>query len=110
MKKAFIFAAGILLALSAFAADILIARDGNNTLTLSDTPCGQKVARLLPAEHASRFRGAIDRSNGNVFQACWMLQGPDQVFLIYDDGDMARVPMREFKRIGSHEKPAKGSV
>jgi len=112
MKKALFLFAAILCALSVFAADMMVARNGDNYLTLHDAPCGKEVTALLKPEHASKFRAATDRANGVVWKACWILHDLENVFVLYEDGDRAMVPLGEFVRAEDDVKPkqSKGSV
>lgn len=112
MKKVLFLLVAILTALSVFGKDVLIARSGDNSLTLHDTPCGKEVSALLKPEYVTRFRAATDKANGVVFKACWTLHDQENVYVLYEDGDRAMVPLTEFSRPGkaAPAKPLKGSV
>jgi len=115
MKKALFLFAAVLTALSVFAADVAVVRSGDNYLTLHDTPCTKEVTELLKPEHVKNFNGATDHVNGKVWKACWILSGRDAVFVVYEDGDSATVPIGIFELIRDGKpvkpaKPSKGSV
>jgi hypothetical protein len=112
MKKVLFLFAAVLTALSVFAKDVMVARAGNDSLTLHDAPCSKKVAALLKPEYVARFRAATDKANGKVFKACWTLHDQDHIFVLYEDGDRATVPLDAFQEVGKGKpvKPLKGSV
>lgn len=107
MKKVLFLFAAVLCALSVFAADVLVARAGDNSLVLHDAPRAKEVAVLLKPEVVARFRAATDTANGVVFKGCWTLHEQQAVFVVYEDGDTAMVPLSEFSKVdgGKAEKP-----
>jgi len=96
--KAVVFCA----ALAAFAAapgfaQDLIARQGDDSVRLSEDACRSELvlSRLEPGMHA-QFRAASAQFQGQRFQACWRMMG-NAAYLIYEDGDQGVIPATELK-------------
>ena len=96
--KAVVFCA----ALAAFAASPsfaqdLIARQGDDSVRLSEDSCKSELvlARLEPGMH-EQFRAASAMFQGQRFQACWRMMG-NAAYLIYEDGDQGVIPAAELK-------------
>ena len=96
--KAVVFCASLatLAAAPAFAED-LIARQGNDSVRLSDTECRSELVlkRLEPAV-AREFRAASAEFQGQRYQACWRMMG-NAAYLVYEDGDQGVIPVQELK-------------
>ena len=95
-------AVAVLAALAAFTAapvfaDQRVARQGNDSVRLSDTACESELvlARLEPASR-EEYRAASAHFQGQNFVACWRTIG-NVAHLIYEDGDQGIIPMQELK-------------
>lgn len=93
--KAVVFCVA-LAAAPAFAQD-LIARQGNDSVRLSEDACQSELVlnRLEPAI-AKEFRAASAEFQGQTYQACWRVMG-NAAYLIYEDGDQGVIPVQELK-------------
>ena len=96
--KAVVFCA----ALAAFAAapsfaQDLIARQGDDSVRLSEEACKSQLvlSRLEPSMHG-QFHAASAFFQGQRFQACWRMMG-NAAYLIYEDGDQGVIPASELK-------------
>ena len=96
--KAVVFCAAIaaFAAAPAFAQD-LIARQGDDSVRLSEDACKSElvISRLEPGM-AEQFRAASAVFQGQRFQACWRMMG-NAAYLIYEDGDQGVIPAGELK-------------
>lgn len=95
--KAVVFCAAIAtLAAPSFAQD-LIARQGDDSVRLSEDACRSELvlARLEP-DTAKEFRAASAVFQGQRFQACWRMMG-NAAYLVYEDGDQGIIPAHELK-------------
>ena len=96
--KAVVFCAAIatLAAAPVFAQD-LIARQGNDSVRLSEEACKSELvlSRLEPGL-AGEFHAASAEFQGQRFQACWRMMG-NTAYLIYEDGDQGIIPATELK-------------
>ena len=97
MKAAVFCAAVATLAASPVFAQDLIARQGNDSVRLSDTECRSELVlkRLEPAV-AREFRAASAEFQGQRYQACWRMMG-NAAYLVYEDGDQGVIPVQELK-------------
>ncbi len=95
--KALILCAAVVVAPVAFADD-LIARQGEDSVRLTDAPCvsEQVLVRLAPQAHET-LRAATAVFQGRNFAACWRPVGGMAV-LIYEDGDQGIIPLEQLKR------------
>lgn len=79
-----------LLTAPAVAAPIAVANAGEYRLILMDDPC--------PAQIDGFFNLAFLREGSRkTYLACWRLNG-EVVELIYEDGDLGRVPLAAFQK------------
>jgi hypothetical protein len=93
--KLFILCAA-LAAGSAFA-DELVARQGNDTVRLAETPCtSTEVLGQLPPQSRSEFMAASAQVEGKTFTACWRKAG-QSAHLVYEDGDQGLIPLADLK-------------
>ena len=96
--KAVVFCAAIaaFAAAPSFAQD-LIARQGDDSVRLSEETCKSDlvIARLEPGM-AQHFHSASATFQGQRFQACWRMMG-NAAYLIYEDGDQGIIPAGELK-------------
>ncbi|RYF18093.1 MAG: hypothetical protein EOO30_04635 [Comamonadaceae bacterium] len=96
--KAVVFCAALatFAAAPAFAQD-LIARQGDDSVRLSDAQCKSELIlnRLEPAI-AGEFKSASAMFQGQRYQACWRMMG-NAAYLIYEDGDQGVIPAQELK-------------
>ena len=89
-------AAATLAAAPSFAQD-LIARQGSDSVRLSDDACKSDLvlSRIEPGT-ANEFHSASADFQGQHFQACWRMVG-NAAYLIYEDGDQGIIPATELK-------------
>jgi opacity protein-like surface antigen len=96
--KALVFCAALaaMAATPAFAED-LVARQGDDSVRLSDAACKSELvlSRLEPGM-AKDFRAASAVFQGQRFQACWRMMG-NAAYLMYEDGDQGVIPANELK-------------
>ena len=96
--KAVVFCAALatFAAAPAFAQD-LIARQGDDSVRLSDAQCQSELvlSRLEPGQ-ADEFKAASAMFQGQRYQACWRLMG-NAAYLVYEDGDQGVIPVQELK-------------
>ena len=96
--KAVVFCAALatFAAAPAFAQE-LVARQGDDSVRLSDAACKSELVlgRLEPAA-AGQYRAASAVFQGQRFQACWRMVG-NAAHLVYEDGDQGIIPAGELK-------------
>lgn len=96
--KAVVFCAVLAAAAAspAFAQE-LVARQGDDSVRLSDAACKSELVlgRLEPAS-ATQYRAASAVFQGQRFQACWRMVG-NAAHLVYEDGDQGIIPVAELK-------------
>jgi hypothetical protein len=96
--KAVVFCA----ALATFAvapafAQELVARQGDDSVRLSDTSCkSEQVLRRIEPAAAGEYKEASAVFQGQRFTACWRMMG-NVAHLVYEDGDQGIIPVRELK-------------
>lgn len=96
--KTLVFCAAVatFAAAPAFSQD-LIARQGDDSVRLSDDACrSELVLRRLEPAIAGEFRSASAVFQGQRFQACWRMMG-GAAYLVYEDGDQGIIPAHELK-------------
>jgi hypothetical protein len=93
MKKLLI--AAMFAASPAFAD--FVARDGKDSLRLTNVPCPETMAKHIPADLMERFRAAVAIVDGQTHLGCWTLRADGAVFLRYEDGDAGAVPQSLFR-------------
>jgi hypothetical protein len=78
-------------------ADELVAKNGNDTVRLSDSPCtSEQVLNRLKPQYRSELRDATAEVQGQTFKACWVVDG-HAAHLLYEDGDQGLIPLTDFK-------------
>lgn len=92
------FAVCLALAAAAAApafADELVARQGNDSVRLSDSACQSELvlARVEPGEHGE-YKAATAEFQGQNYVACWRTMG-NVAHLVYEDGDQGIIPLQE---------------
>jgi hypothetical protein len=94
--KAFVLCAA--LAAAPVFAEQLVARQGDDSVRLADSPCKseQVLGRLEPKTH-EEYKAATAVFQGQNFVACWRVMG-GVAHLVYEDGDQGIIPMAELKR------------
>jgi hypothetical protein len=96
--KAVVFCAAVatLVAAPAFAQD-LIARQGEDSVRLSDDACRSELvlSRIEPGD-VKEYHAASALFQGQRFQACWRMMG-NAAYLLYEDGDQGVIPAHELK-------------
>jgi hypothetical protein len=85
-----------LLAAGPASADLVYKGDGAN-IRLMDTPCNDRVKRLILAEWQDRFKAGLAIINGRALRVCWVEDSPGSLVLIDEDGDGGRLPKEAFK-------------
>ena len=95
--KAVMFCAALATAVAPAFAQDLIARQGDDSVRLSEAACKSELvlARLAPGS-AKDFRAASAVFQGQRFQACWRMMG-NAAYLVYEDGDQGVIPAHELK-------------
>lgn len=95
MRFALICAAALLAA--PVLADELVAKNGNDSVRLSDTPCSSElVLNRLKPQYRSELRNATAVVQGQTYKACWVVEGR-AAHLLYEDGDQGLIPLADFK-------------
>lgn len=76
-------------------AEELVARQGNDSVRLTDAACESELvlARVEPGS-AEEYRAATAEFQGQNFVACWRNMG-NVAHLVYEDGDQGIIPMQE---------------
>ena len=97
MKAVVVCAAFAAFAAAPVFAQDLIARQGDDSVRLSEDACKSElvISRLEPGM-AEQFRSASAVFQGQRFQACWRMMG-NAAYLIYEDGDQGIIPAGELK-------------
>lgn len=96
--KAVVFCAAVAtFAVAPAFAQELIARQGDDSVRLSEAACTSELvlSRLEPGM-AGEFRAASAVFQGQRFQACWRMMG-NAAYLVYEDGDQGVIPATELK-------------
>lgn len=96
--KAVVFCAALAtFAVAPVSAEELVARQGDDSVRLSDAACRSELvlSRLEPAS-AKQYRSASAVFQGQRFQACWRMVG-NAAHLVYEDGDQGIIPAHELK-------------
>lgn len=86
--------AALLCAAGSSFAQTMIARQGSDSVRLSQAPCHAEVAAAVP--EAKDWRAALAVVGGQPYKACWTVRGP-VVFMRYEDGDAGAIPVQMFK-------------
>jgi hypothetical protein len=96
--KAVVFCAAVAsFALTPAFAQDLIARQGDDSVRLSEEACkSELVLSRIEAGTAKEFRAASAVFQGQRFQACWRMMG-NAAYLVYEDGDQGIIPADELK-------------
>jgi hypothetical protein len=99
LMKAVVFCAAVAAALAAapaFSQD-LIARQGDDSVRLSDDACTSELvlSRIEPGD-IKEYHAASAMFQGQRFQACWRMMG-NAAYLLYEDGDQGIIPAHELK-------------
>lgn len=96
--KAVVFCAAVatLVAAPAFAQE-LVARQGDDSVRLSDSACtSEQVLRRIEPGTADEYKSASAMFQGQRFNACWRMMG-NVAHLVYEDGDQGIIPVHELK-------------
>ena len=96
--KAVVFCAAVaaLAAAPSFAQE-LVARQGDDSVRLSDAACSSElVLRRLDPSAAGEYKSASALFQGQRFTACWRMMG-NVAHLVYEDGDQGIIPAQELK-------------
>lgn len=97
MKAAVFCAALATFAVAPSFAQELVARQGNDSVRLSDSACSsQEVLRRIEPGTAGDYKAASAVFQGQNFTACWRIMG-NVAHLIYEDGDQGIIPVQELK-------------
>lgn len=94
--RTLLICAALAAAAPAFAQD-LVARQGNDSVRLADTPCtSERVLGRLQPQQKEEYRQASATVDGQNFQACWRPMG-GAAHLMYEDGDQGLIPIQDLK-------------
>jgi hypothetical protein len=95
--KALVICAALATAVAPVFAQELVARQGDDSVRLSDSECKSELvlSRIEPGQ-ASEFHAASAVFQGQRFQACWRMVG-NAAYLVYEDGDQGIIPADELK-------------
>jgi hypothetical protein len=78
-------------------AQELVARQGNDSVRLSDAACeSQQVLGRLDPTLQEEYKAASAVFQGQTFTACWRVMG-NVAHLVYEDGDQGIIPVQELK-------------
>lgn len=79
------------------SAQEMVARQGNDSVRLSDSACESPLVlgRLSPDTHPM-YKKASAEVGGQTFSACWAVVG-NAAHLVYEDGDQGVIPLAELK-------------
>lgn len=78
-------------------ADVLVARNGEDMVRLSDAPCASEtILSRLPAQQHASFKSATATVDGQSYAACWRAVG-GRAHLFYEDGDMGVIPLTDLR-------------
>lgn len=100
MRKLLIFIAALSFWGVVWASD-LVARNGNDTVRLTQAACHAEILPLLAMVFptaAPNFRAAHAEIDGASFRACWILRPDGKVLLQYEDTDTGLIHVQEFQR------------
>ena len=97
MKAAVFCAALATFAVAPTFAQDLIARQGDDSVRLSEDSCkSDLVLSRIESGTAGEYRAASAVFQGQRFQACWRMVG-NAAYLVYEDGDQGIIPAHELK-------------
>jgi hypothetical protein len=97
--KAFVVCLALTAAAAAPAfADQLVARQGNDSVRLTEGACQSQLvlARVEPGSQ-EEYKAAPAEFQGKNFVACWRTMG-GVAHLVYEDGDQGIIPLQELRR------------
>ncbi len=98
--KSLVFCAAALAAAFAAGSSMaqeLVARQGDDSVRLSDTACSSElVLRRIDPSDAAEYKAASAMFQGQRFNACWRMMG-NVAHLVYEDGDQGIIPVAELK-------------
>ena len=78
-------------------ADELVARQGNDSVRLSEGACeSQLVLSRLSPDAKDLYKRASAVVGGQTFNACWAVVG-NAAHLVYEDGDQGVIPLSDLK-------------
>jgi hypothetical protein len=78
-------------------AQELVARQGNDSVRLSDSACASElVLARVEAGARQEYKAASAVFQGQNFTACWRVMG-NVAHLVYEDGDQGIIPIQELK-------------
>lgn len=84
----------LLLAAPVFAQD-LVAKNGSDSVRITDQPCPVEVLKHIEQGSRGYFRAALAIVGGKTFEACWA-ESNGTAFIQYADGDRGMIPMAAF--------------
>lgn len=94
MKHILVFLS-VMFCCTAWAED-LVAKNGDDSVRLTQSECPSEILKLLPAIAVGRTKLAIAVVSGVEYRACWMPYG-DLIALKYEDDDNGLIPEKEFQ-------------
>jgi hypothetical protein len=94
-------AVAVVAVLAAFAAapsfaEELVARQGSDSVRLSDVACKSELVLSRVQEARDEYKAASAQVQGQSFVACWRVMG-NVAHLVYEDGDQGIIPIQELK-------------
>lgn len=95
--KRILFCAALLCAAGLASADELVARNGKDSVRITEQPCAEPVLGLIPPNVREHFRAAFASIEGKQYAACWALRPDGMVHLVYSDSDQGLVPASQFR-------------
>jgi hypothetical protein len=96
MKAVVFCAVAAALTAPSFAQE-LVARQGDDSVRLSDTACqSELVLRRIDPSAVGEYKSASAMFQGQRFTACWRMMG-NVAHLVYEDGDQGIIPVQELK-------------
>ena len=97
MIKTFLVCAAVAAFAAPSFAQELIARQGNDSVRLSENACSSElVLRRLEPATVAEYKAASAEFQGQRYTACWRIMG-NVAHLVYEDGDQGIIPVRELK-------------
>jgi len=95
--KVLVICAALAAAATPVFAEELVARQGDDSVRLSDAACrSDQVLARIERNSAEQYRAASAVFQGQRFQACWRMVG-NAAHLVYEDGDQGIIPASELK-------------
>ena len=95
-KQIFVSLAIMLSCLTAQATD-MVARQGLNSIRLTQNACNDVVKQHISVEHQADSKGGYAVIEGQSYLLCWKIFENALVAIVFDDGDFLQVPVVAFE-------------